>query len=83
MNHYRRGLIELLDMLEFRSSNAAHRPMLTFRGSSANYPPRLDARVDLDEVRALAMWMMWKCASRRMSYLSEASKALLYLNSGL
>ncbi|WP_327634727.1 Tn3 family transposase [Kribbella sp. NBC_00482] len=27
-NHYRRGLIELLDVLEFRSSNATHRPVL-------------------------------------------------------
>jgi TnpA family transposase len=26
--HYRRGLIELLDVLEFRSSNATHRPVL-------------------------------------------------------
>jgi len=27
-NHYRRGLIELLDVLEFRSSNTEHRPVL-------------------------------------------------------
>lgn len=27
-NHYRRGLIELLDVLEFRSNNATHRPVL-------------------------------------------------------
>lgn len=27
-NHYRRGLIELLDVLEFRSNNTAHRPVL-------------------------------------------------------
>ncbi|WP_202806740.1 hypothetical protein [Kribbella catacumbae] len=27
-NHYRRGLIELLDVLEFRYSNATHRPVL-------------------------------------------------------
>jgi len=27
-NHYRRGLIELLDVLEFRSNNATHRPEL-------------------------------------------------------
>jgi hypothetical protein len=27
-NHYRRGLIELLDVLEFRSNNASHRPVL-------------------------------------------------------
>jgi len=27
-NHYRRGLIELLDVLEFRSSNTAQRPVL-------------------------------------------------------
>ncbi|MBQ0897308.1 hypothetical protein KBX37_30300 [Micromonospora sp. U56] len=27
-NHYRRGLIELLDVLEFQSSNATHRPVL-------------------------------------------------------
>jgi hypothetical protein len=27
-NHYRRGLIELLDVLEFRSGNATHRPVL-------------------------------------------------------
>ena len=27
-NHYRRGLIELLDVLEFRSSNTTHRPVL-------------------------------------------------------
>ena len=27
-NHYRRGLIELLDVLEFRSNNAAHRPVI-------------------------------------------------------
>ncbi len=27
-NHYRRGLIELLDVLEFGSSNATHRPVL-------------------------------------------------------
>ena len=28
-NHYRRGLIELLDVLEFRSNNATHRPVST------------------------------------------------------
>jgi TnpA family transposase len=27
-NHYRRGLIELLNVLEFRSNNSAHRPVL-------------------------------------------------------
>lgn len=27
-NHYRRGLIELLEVLEFRSSNTTHRPVL-------------------------------------------------------
>jgi hypothetical protein len=27
-NHYRRGLIELLDVLEFRPNNATHRPVL-------------------------------------------------------
>ncbi len=27
-NHYRRGLIEVLDVLEFRSNNATHRPVL-------------------------------------------------------
>ncbi len=27
-NHYRRGLIELLEVLEFRSNNATHRPVL-------------------------------------------------------
>jgi len=27
-NHYRRGLIDLLEVLEFRSNNAAHRPVL-------------------------------------------------------
>jgi hypothetical protein len=27
-NHYRRGLIRLLDVLEFRSSNTAHRPVV-------------------------------------------------------
>ncbi len=27
-NHYRRGLIELLEVLEFRSGNATHRPVL-------------------------------------------------------
>jgi DNA-binding MarR family transcriptional regulator len=27
-NHYRRGLAELLDVLEFRSNNATHRPVL-------------------------------------------------------
>lgn len=27
-NHYRRGLIELLDVLEFRSNNATHRSVL-------------------------------------------------------
>jgi hypothetical protein len=27
-NHYRRGLVELLDVLEFRSNNATHRPVL-------------------------------------------------------
>lgn len=27
-NHYRRGLIDLLDVLEFRSSNESHRPVL-------------------------------------------------------
>lgn len=27
-NHYRRGLIDLLDVLEFRSSNDSHRPVL-------------------------------------------------------
>jgi hypothetical protein len=27
-NHYRRGLIELLDVLEFRSNNSVHRPMI-------------------------------------------------------
>lgn len=27
-NHYRRGLVELLDVLEFRSSNTTHRPVL-------------------------------------------------------
>ncbi|MFF2411702.1 hypothetical protein [Streptomyces sp. NPDC058092] len=27
-DHYRRGLIKLLDMLEFRSSNHAHRPVI-------------------------------------------------------
>ncbi len=27
-NHYRRGLIELLDVLEFDSSNSAHRPVI-------------------------------------------------------
>lgn len=27
-NHYRRGLIRLLDVLEFRSSNQAHRPVI-------------------------------------------------------
>jgi TnpA family transposase len=27
-NHYRRGLIELLEVLEFRSNNTAHRPVL-------------------------------------------------------
>ena len=26
--HYRRGLIKLLDVLEFRSNNAIHRPVL-------------------------------------------------------
>lgn len=27
-NHYRRGLIKLLDVLAFRSSNTAHRPVI-------------------------------------------------------
>ena len=27
-NHYRRGLIDLLEVLEFRSNNATHRPVL-------------------------------------------------------
>ncbi|QFU86661.1 hypothetical protein [Amycolatopsis sp. YIM 10] len=27
-NHYRRGLIELLEVLEFRSNNAAHQPVI-------------------------------------------------------
>ncbi|MEU7991415.1 hypothetical protein AB0B56_41900 [Streptosporangium canum] len=27
-NHYRRGLIKLLDVLEFRSSNQSHRPVI-------------------------------------------------------
>lgn len=27
-NHYRRGLIKLLDVLEFRSSNHVHRPVI-------------------------------------------------------
>jgi len=27
-NHYRRGLIELLSVLEFRSNNTAHRPVI-------------------------------------------------------
>jgi Domain of unknown function (DUF4158) len=31
-NHYRRGLIELLDVLEFRSGNATHRPVLDALG---------------------------------------------------
>jgi hypothetical protein len=36
-NHYRRGLIELLDVLEFRSSNATHRPVLDALGLVARY----------------------------------------------
>lgn len=31
-NHYRRGLIKLLDVLEFRSSNHAHRPVIEALG---------------------------------------------------
>lgn len=27
-NHYRRGLIELLEVLDFRSNNTAHAPMI-------------------------------------------------------
>ena len=30
-NHYRRGLIDLLEVLEFRSNNATHRPVLGLR----------------------------------------------------
>ncbi|MEV6544203.1 hypothetical protein [Streptomyces sp. NPDC051665] len=32
-NHYRRGLIKLLDVLEFRSSNHAHRPVIEGPGA--------------------------------------------------
>ncbi|MFE6977237.1 Tn3 family transposase [Streptomyces sp. NPDC057682] len=36
-NHYRRGLIKLLDVLEFRSSNHAHRPVIEALALVARY----------------------------------------------
>lgn len=36
-NHYRRGLIKLLDVLEFRSSNQAHRPAIEALALVARY----------------------------------------------
>jgi len=36
-NHYRRGLIKLLDVLEFRSSNHAHRPVIKAQALVARY----------------------------------------------
>jgi hypothetical protein len=45
--HYRKGLIELLEVLEFRSNNAAHRPVIEAlelvkryakAGNTSNYP---------------------------------------------
>lgn len=36
-NHHRRGLIELLDVLEFRSSNTTHRPVLDALDLVARY----------------------------------------------
>ncbi|MFF1834792.1 Tn3 family transposase [Streptomyces sp. NPDC058231] len=36
-NHYRRGLIKLLDVLEFRSSNHAHRPVIESLALVARY----------------------------------------------
>lgn len=36
-NHYRRGLIRLLDVLEFRSSNHAHRPVIEALALVARY----------------------------------------------
>ena len=55
-NHYRKGLIKLLGVLEFRSNNTAHRPVIEalqlivrHAGDSARfYPP--DERVALDGV---------------------------------
>ena len=36
-NHYRRGLIQLIDVLEFRSSNTAHAPVIEALGLIKRY----------------------------------------------
>ncbi len=51
-NHYRRGLIELLDVLEFRSSNATHRPVLA-SPESLVVPEHLASPVDLPDFRRM------------------------------
>ena len=43
-NHYRRGLIRLLGVLEFRSNNTAHQPVIDALAADRPLRPRTAAR---------------------------------------